>query len=172
LDRKIYVHTDIDNASFAKFSRRLSRIETETEEPIYIEIMSDGGNAYSALAYFDRIKESPNEIVTIAYGLVASAATIIFAAGDRRIMMPSAHLMVHEDEADISDVRVSELEAHTKHMRYMEDFWNKILGSVTNTNKEQWDVLHLTDKYLSAPECLGLGLCDEIFQPKKIRGLL
>lgn len=162
---KIYITGDIDDAAFAKFNKSLSRLEHTSKlfQVIKIELISGGGDPYAALAFYDRIRQSKREIHITAYGLVASAAVIILAAGAKRYMAPSSWLMVHEDSmSNDESATVSEIERDAKHFRRLEDQWSALLSSVTPTSIAKWTELHKAETYLTAQECLTLGIIDGI----------
>lgn len=164
VDRKIYLIGDIDHEAHIRFTRKLSRLECESDEPVTIVLSSDGGYATVALALYDRIKLSRCPIHITATGLVASAAVLVLAAGDTRCMTRSAWVMVHDDTAGIpKNARVSQARKHVTHGRRMERQWNHILSKVTATSADKWDELHKNETYLSPKECLMLGLIEEIY---------
>lgn len=163
LSRKIYIIGEIDEVAFNKFSRKMSRLESESRDTIYIELTSYGGDAMSALAFFDRIRVSPCIVSITVLGLVASAATLIFAAGDNRIMSRSSWIMVHEDQpGSTKNMVVHQVEKAVKHSRRLEDQWNELLASVTLTSAAKWAELNKEESFLSAKECVRLGLADKI----------
>jgi ATP-dependent Clp protease protease subunit len=155
---KIYITGDITIESFSLFSKKLSK----QQGAIDIELISEGGEAIAALAYFDKIKRYRNVTIT-AYGIVASAAVLILAAGTKRRMARNAWIMVHEDSESCEESRtVMELERDAKHYRRLENQWAEILSSVSKTSIDKWIELHKNETYLSAQECLELGLIEEI----------
>lgn len=163
----IYIMGDIDNEAFAKFTIELAELENSKHLPkeIVVSLMSDGGSAYAALAFFDRITQSElhHNITVVATGLVASAATLILASGSKRCMTKNSWLMVHEDSApNTKSLSVTAAENEMKHSRAMEIQWNKLLAKVTNCTAEGWDKLNKEVSYLSPEECLFLGLIEEI----------
>lgn len=161
LSRKIYISGEITTEAFTKFSRRLSRLERESSKPIEIELISEGGCAYDALAFAGRMRNSKCELIVKAYGLVASAAVIILAYGDKRYMAREAWLMVHEDSAEL-DGSVTDIEKAAAHMRRLEDQWANLLTQVTSTSYEVWETAHANTTFYSANECKILGLIDEV----------
>jgi ATP-dependent Clp protease protease subunit len=172
LDRKLYINGEISNESFLIFSKKLSRLEvTYPNQTIQIEITSDGGDSEAGLAFFDRIRNSPNQIVTVAYGLVASAASLVFAAGHKRFMSPNAWLMVHEETPKLSD-KVSTLERDLRHFRKIEDQYSTLMAAVSKTHKETWDYLNMNETYISAEEALQYGISDGIFDYKILKTLV
>lgn len=170
LSRKIYITDDIDNEAFTKFSRKVAALEAaeigkqhKTKEPVHIELISGGGDTYSALAFFSRMRASPLKFHVTVYGLVASAAVAILAAGDLRIMTEDAWLMVHEDTTDgLEGLSVSEIERAAMQARRLEDQWATLLASVSTTSYDKWVDLHKSERYLNAAQCQVLGIIDVI----------
>ena len=162
--RKIRVIGDITHDAYLRFTKRMDQLE-QVDEDINLVLCSDGGNPMVALAFYERIKMSICPVTVTATGLVASAAVIILAAGKYRRMTKSAWVMVHDgtpDEDVVKNKRVGQLEAIAKQERRMEEQWNRILAENTQTSIDKWDELHKNETYLSAEECLELGLIEEI----------
>lgn len=161
-ERRLQIIGEITDKSYKKFSKKLYELEFNSpEETITIELNSEGGEAMAALAYSARIRRCKAPIIIIAYGLVASAAVLILAAGETRLMSKEAWVMVHEDSSDFSG-KTGEIERRAKHMRRLENQWNKLLTEYTTTDEDHWDYLALNETYLCAGECRDLGLVDEI----------
>ena len=70
-------------------------IQDEKGEEINVIISSGGGSAFEGLMIFDALKASGKKINTQIMGLGASAASVIFMAGDSREMGEGSLLMVH-----------------------------------------------------------------------------
>jgi ATP-dependent Clp protease, protease subunit len=73
----------------------MSQIQTCEDESIELIIASGGGSAFEGLMIYDALKASGKEIKTTIMGLGASAASVIFMAGDVREMGDGALLMIH-----------------------------------------------------------------------------
>lgn len=163
--RRLCIYGDIDTEAFGKFSRQLCKLERtcKLNTIIDISLVSDGGSAYAALAFYDRIMCSSMKIHVNASGLVASAATLILAAGVVRRMTKNSWVMVHEDTTDVTKtMMVSQAEAALEHNREMETQWNKLLEERTGTSAEIWDELNKAETYMTAEDCMKLGLIQEI----------
>ncbi len=161
--RLIKIIGSINEESFSSFCDQMDRYEASGKTPIYVELSSGGGAAYDALAFLGRIRNSPCEVVVTGYGLVASAAVLVLAAGDTRYMARDSWVMVHEDSGKLKGT-VVDLEREAAHLRRMEIQWNKILAELSHykTTASVWADLHSNTTYLSAIECLRLGLIDEV----------
>lgn len=163
-NRKIYVIGDIDWEAYENFSKQVTRLELESkkkDETIFIELASDGGDAHVAIAFASRIRMSPCTIHIVAVGNVASAAVLVLAAGDNRRMATETWCMVHEDTAELNG-SVVELERESKQLRRQEVQWAKLLENLTGTAAEFWEQMHKETTYLTAENCLELGLVDSI----------
>ena len=62
---------------------------------INVHINSYGGDVSEGLAIYNVLREHPANITTICDGFACSAASVVFMAGDRRVMSPASLLMVH-----------------------------------------------------------------------------
>lgn len=160
--RKIHIISEISEETFLAFCKRLSYLERQSSAPITIELSSPGGGAYDALAFSARIRSSPCQIIVRAYGLVASAAVLVLAAGNVRKLAAEAWVMVHEDSGTHSGT-VTDLKRESGHIGRLEDQWSVLLEKVTKTSAATWRQLHHDSTYLTAAKCLELGLVDEIF---------
>lgn len=161
--RKIHLISDVSDESFLKFCRRMSYLEDLShKEPIYVELSSPGGSAYDALAFSARIRNSPCDVIITAYGLVASAAVLILAAGDKRRMAEEAWVMVHEDSGEVGG-DVTSIAKQCKQYETLEDQWAELLEKLTDVDAKNWRKLHHDTTYMTAQECLEYGLVDEIF---------
>lgn len=161
--RKLYIIGAIDWENYKVFSEALDELEQESKKPVEIELASDGGDAHAALAFNDKIRNSKCDILITGTGSVASAAVLILASGDYRQLTRAAWVMVHEESARYEHpLSVSEQERETKQARILETQWNKLLGGMTEASPEYWGKLHKETTYLSAQDCLALGLIDRI----------
>ena len=162
MSRKIWVVGEINNESYLEFSRKLTKLEEESSDLVQIELNSGGGVATDGLAFYSRMKNSPCNFEVYAYGLVASAATLILVGAHTRYMAKETWFMVHEDEVNIEGARVTPSLGEMKQYVKMENQWNTILAKHTKVKKGSWKKMNLSTTYLSAEECLKLGVIDEI----------
>ena len=94
--RTIRIIGAIDEAAFKKFSRQLEEVEESGDDCVQLELLSEGGEEYTGLAFYGRIINSPVHITCTAYGCVMSAATLVFAACDVRLIDGACWFMVHD----------------------------------------------------------------------------
>lgn len=152
----------IDEELFKSFSEQLAICEEAGVDNVSVELSSGGGVAYDALAFYSRMRLSSCYITVTAYGVVASAATLILAGGDMRLMARESWVLVHEDKANKFTGKVSEVERYGTHLRNMETQWNELLEAHGNMSADEWAKINLVDTYLTPEECLECGLIDKI----------
>lgn len=166
--RKIFIIGDIDHNAYEKFTKDLAEMEDISNEQIHIVLSSDGGDGQVALAFYDRIRMSDCPISITGTGLVASAAALILVAPrdvNLRSMTESSWLMVHDDSVPsgvLDGMRVVHAEKYIKQMRLYEQQWNLLMEKSTQTPEKTWDLLHKKESYLTASECLKLGVIGAI----------
>lgn len=159
--RLIRVIGQIDEEAFKSFSEALHEYELQSDKSVTLELNSEGGTAYDALAFAGRMRDSSCNIIVKVHGIAFSAAVMVLAAGDERLMSKESWAMVHEDSVKLK-ANVSELEREISHHRRMENQWNALLEELTETNYASWERLHKNSEYLDAKQCLELGLIDRI----------
>lgn len=163
MTKHIKIIGDISWENYKAFTTQLKDLEDKSnkDEEIVIELSSDGGDAHVALAFAARIRLSPFNITIMAMGNVASAAVLVLASGDKRIMSKECWAMVHEDSAELSGT-VVDLERESAQLRKMETQWCSLLAEKTHTKADVWNKMHKKTTYLQANECLKLGLIDGV----------
>jgi ATP-dependent Clp protease protease subunit len=155
--------TDITMDAYSLFSQEMDEYEhdEDSDENIIVELSSHGGDAYAALAFASRIRLSGCEVRVVGMGLVASAAVLVLASGHVRVITAEAWVMVHEDSDKLKG-SVTDVEREATHMRALEVQWDQLLEKYTKTPAAEWDKLHRQTTYLTAQQCLKLGLVDEV----------
>ena len=68
----------------------------QDEENVVVRINSPGGDVWDGLAMYNYLRDHPANITTIIDGVAASAASIVFMAGDVRRAHKSSIFMVHQ----------------------------------------------------------------------------
>jgi ATP-dependent Clp protease protease subunit len=143
----------------------------EFTDTVQIIINSPGGYTDAGWAFIDLMKFVKNPIRTIAIGESASMATMIFVAGDERVMSPNSSIMIHNFSAMHAGTH-DDLIANRK----ADDIMNKkILEHFKKYSNLKTDKLvkqHLLtgrDNFLTPQEALEFGLCDKISSDRKLK---
>lgn len=156
----VYIHDDIGTwgVTAQDFSRDLRAITAST---IKVHINSRGGNVFEGLAIYNALKSQRATIETYADALAASIASVIFQAGDKRVIAPHARLMIHEAsawaEGNAEDV--------SKLVERLEDASNNIASlyaSRAGETPEHWRALMKAETWFTEQEAVDAGLADAI----------
>ena len=92
-----------------------------------------------------------------------SAAGLILAAGNKRLMGSRSWFMYHEISMSTHGT-VSELEEQLAQVRREMQEWARSMAEFTTKSEEFWEeVAHKHDFHLNAKECLSYGVIDELF---------
>lgn len=161
-DRIITIKEEIDADLFGKIDAALSEMESDNRKAITIRINSEGGSVYDALAIVGRLKSSKCRIITIGFGAVMSAATLILACGDERKMSDLAWFMHHESQYAVEGSH-KQIQDAVAQAEKEENQWAKWMGEYSNKDAKFWrKVASDKDAYFTAQELLDLGVIDEI----------
>jgi len=135
------------------------------KEYLTLYINSIGGDLYDAFAVIDMMKSSKIPIRTIGLGSLMSAAFMIFVSGERggRTLAKNTSIMCHQFstsyEGKEHDIKASERET-----RFVKQKMLDIIKNSTEMDERtiKRKLLPPSDVWLSAQECLELGVADII----------
>lgn len=97
---EIYIYGDIsacpqdDGVSASSLSMQLAALQGVSQINVYIN--SYGGDVSEGVAIYNALKRHSAKIVTYCDGMACSIASVIFMAGDERIMCNPSFLMIHD----------------------------------------------------------------------------
>jgi ATP-dependent Clp protease protease subunit len=139
----------------------------EHEDPnkdIHFYIHSPGGELHSALAIYDTMQFIKCDVQTIGIGIVASAASVLLAAGTKgkRLALPNTEILLHQVMAGPLSGQAVEIEIAAKEIIKLKDRVNKILAQHTGQPLERIEKDTDRDFWLSAEEAKEYGLIDKI----------
>lgn len=84
-----WMESDVSSYTLARAVQALDADE------ITVHINSYGGEVAEGLAIYNSLKNSRAKIRTVCDGFACSAASVVFMAGDERMMNPASLLMIH-----------------------------------------------------------------------------
>lgn len=132
-----------------------------TQSEIDVEISSPGGDYFAGLAMYNMLRSSGKVINTKVMGVAASAASVIFMAGDKRSMPGNTFLMTHNPSNPYG--------GNAKEHRETADMLDKIaIGArsvyarASGMTDDAIATMLDTDTWISAAEALEMGLATEV----------
>ena len=134
---------------------------------LHIDIDSIGGCVHTGIAMYVTLRRYAEEhnakVTTRTSGFVASIATVVFLAGDRRIVNEFMQPFIHEpfyewSEAQTADEFKKSYTDLEKTKQLIAEFYSK---TTSMSIQDALDIMS-QDTWLSAEECLALGFATEI----------
>ena len=137
----------------------------DSGDDIELIISSYGGDLDHALAVYKLLKPVGDKVTAKVIGKVASAATVILLAANKRIADQDAELLIHFPSTELRGT-ADELEETAMELRKYEgrlkEIYSGIAGAETLLKEERW---------LTAKEALEAGLITEIEQTTPLSAL-
>jgi ATP-dependent Clp protease protease subunit len=162
--RTIIISQGID-AQLARniFSRLILLEKDNAENPITVIINSPGGSADSGFGIYDMLRFVKPPTITLTAGLCASAAVIIFLAGEKekRFALPNARFLIHQPSTSTVGP-AADLEITANEILKMRDQFNVIISAETGQDMKKVNADTNRDFWLSADEAVKYGLAQKI----------
>ena len=137
--------------------------ELRTKSNITIHINSVGGDLYAGVAIYNRLKELPANITTINDGLAASAASLIFQAGDTRKVNAGSNLMVHQAMGFLFGYyQLPDLQQVSRQLRAANNTAIAIYAEASGRDKDAIKRMVDAETWLTGQEAVDAGLADEV----------
>ena len=145
-------------------------VRDSATKPIELHAYSWGGDVYAMLRMIDEIEACPCQIKFFGGGRIASAMTWIMAVCDERNLHKNTQVMLH-DGSDGMDGKHTDVQIDARHGRDIQDRLDQIFVDNSIMPLDFWQDILQRDLFVSAEECIELGLADKII-PQKKRGNL
>ncbi len=155
---------DINAETVYSLCRQLRHLQHEDPEgEITIFINSPGGEVNSGLALYDVMKAITCPIRTVCLGIAASMGAILFAAGDKRDILPHGKVMIH-DPLIPGGLGGSALEVETISRNLLETrrITGSILAECTGKTLEEIYAATARDTWFTAENAVEFGLADRV----------
>ena len=156
---------EIDDDTIDDLVDKVNAWARMSDKPIVVRLNSPGGSVYAGLALYDQLKAvdmTKAPVYTVALGMTASMAGIIFQAGRKRIISPNATFLIHEVQVHGLSGNRSELEDVTKQVQRLNTRLYSILSERSTLSVEEIDKnAQRKDWEIDADEAVKLGFADE-----------
>lgn len=126
-----------------------------------VHLNSEGGNVNTGFDIYNYLRSLGLPVTTIGDELVASIATVILMAGNRRIVNPGTKVMIHLPMGGIEFATADEMEANAKRVREVENNLINFYSKELNISKEAIQPLLKNETWLNENEMIDLGFITE-----------
>lgn len=142
--------------SFAYELEQLGEIEA-----IDVYINSYGGSVAQGFAIYNQLKNHPAKVTTICSGFACSIASVIFLAGDERIMQDASLLMIHNPFC-MTIGNANELRKQADDLEKMAQVSVDIYCAATGLAEEEIKKMMDNETWITAKEAQELGFATQI----------
>ncbi len=177
LDRQgAYFLGDINEEEAERFSKAILLMSIERQGnpnlPLTVYVNSGGGSFGAGLAMMEmmyKVKRDYGVVVnTVVTGYAYSMGAIVLQAGDKRSMGEFSTLMLHGGSWVLSGEDEKIFKDYYKLAEHYKGIVGELFARRCGKHSPKWwqrFIYSGHDKFLTARECLALGLVDEISQP-------
>jgi ATP-dependent Clp endopeptidase proteolytic subunit ClpP len=169
----VYFVGDITDQAAEQFSKAILVMSIDRQynrnSPLTVYINSGGGSVGAGLAMMQMMDEVRRryavKINTVITGYAYSMGAIVFQAGDQRTMGIYSTMMLHSSSWMLSGEDEKIFEDYAKLAEHYRRTVAELFARRTGTRTVRWWEKYIysgRDRFLSAAECLKLGLVDEV----------
>ncbi len=162
--RTIIIAEEVTDTLYRRVATTLTLLERKDPKAgISVFVNSPGGSADSGFAIFDLFRFSPCQITSVANGVVASSAVLIYLGGvaGRRVSLPNARFLLHQPSTatrgQATDIDITAREIIKLRRRY-----NEIVTEATGKSIEQVEKDSDRDFWLTSAEAQTYGLVNRV----------
>lgn len=156
------INTESVNSLISQI-RYLARQDGEKEITMFIS--SPGGEISSGLALYDIMQAVKCPIRTVCVGMAASMGALLFAAGDKREMLPHARVMIHDPRIFSGNGGTAlDIKRLSEDLMRTREITAEILAKHTGRSIEEIYEKTAEDSYFYADEAIAFGLADSIIE--------
>lgn len=166
--RTILVADEVSDELYRKVAVSLILLERlDPKAPITVFVNSPGGSADSGFAIYDLLRFSPCPVRTVANGVVASAAVLIYLGAEKgqRHSLPNARFLLHQPSTMVrgqsSDIDIAAREIVKLRRRY-----NEIVAESTGKDIALVEKDSDRDFWLVPAEAKDYGLVDRVVKTR------
>lgn len=148
----------------------VAELDEVTAPEILVALNCPGGDVFDGIAIYNALRTHPAKVTTRVDSLAASIASVIAQAGDRRIMLSSAQMMIHEAWCLAI--------GNAKDLREVADLCDRQTNVIAGiyASRGTHDVAYYRDlmegeAWLTDEEAVEEGLADEVVDPSKTKAL-
>ena len=164
--RTIVVAESVTDELYRRVSTMLLSLEQlDPEAPITVFVNSPGGSADSGFAIYDLLRFSSCPIRSVANGIVASAAVLIYLGADegQRFGMPHCRFLLHQPSTGTRG-QASDIEITAQEILKLRDRYNRIVEQHTGQKLSKIEKDSDRDFWLTAGEAKDYGLVDKVVE--------
>lgn len=147
---------DVSNYNLSKELQELGDVDN-----INVYINSYGGEVAEGLAIYNSLKRHKAHITTIVDGFACSIASVIFSAGDERIMSDTSLLMIHNAWTSVSG-NANDFKKQAADLEKVTQASINVYMSNVNIEEDELKQLLDNETWLSGSEAVEMGFATDV----------
>jgi ATP-dependent Clp protease, protease subunit len=165
----IYIYGDIDSFEdefagdwgFVNLKEVKNQLEAQKDETeIVVHIHSYGGDVATGFAIHDLLRAQNKPVTTQNEGMCASIATIIFLAGDKRVMAQNSEFFIHNPWTAWVGGESKDLKQYADQLEVLEEKIAAMYASKSNLSNEDIRSFMNAGKAFTAKEAQEIGFAN------------
>lgn len=148
------------DVSAHNLSAQLAEMQGVSQINVYIN--SYGGEVAEGLAIYNALKRQSAKVVTYCDGFACSIASVIFMAGDERIMGNPSRLMIHDAWTSVWGANADELRKQAEDLDKINDAAVKAYMQHINITEEELRAKMKAESWISEDEALEMGFATSV----------
>jgi len=164
--RALILADEVSDSLYRHVATMMTILERrDPKAPITVYINSPGGSADSGFAIFDLLRFSPCPILTVANGVVASAAVTIYLGTpkERRVSLPNSRFLLHQPSTAMRG-QATDIDITAREILKLRARYNQIVHEATGKAIEQVTKDSDRDFWLTATEAADYGLVGRVIK--------
>lgn len=162
--REIWLAGEVNNDTADSINTQLLHLAAVSpDKDITMYINSPGGQVQAGLAIYDVMQAIPCKVRTVCIGTAASMAAVLFAAGNRREILPHGEILVHDP---LSPHGVSgsalDIQEQSSRLMHIRKILCSILAKHTGKTLKQIYQVSRKDTWFDAEKAVAFGLADAV----------
>lgn len=150
-----WYESDVSSYTLAKL------IQESNADRINVRINSYGGEVAEGLAIYNALKNHSAEVMTVCDGFACSAASVVFMAGNKRVMNDASLLMIHNAWTYASG-NAKELRKAAEDLEKISTAAANAYRAVMSISDGELDELLDNETWITPDEALEYGFATEI----------
>jgi ATP-dependent protease ClpP protease subunit len=165
---RVWFYSDVNSQAASTFIQKTEEV-LQAHQNVEVYINSSGGCLYTSLALLDyllSLRERHVQVTTIGSGYVASAATIFFLGGQKRVIQPHCHVLVHQLRSYTEEIKFHDLKEEVNNQTKLMQCISSVYLAHTRMNKKTIQELLNTEQVLDQSDCVVYGFIHEDGAPR------
>lgn len=150
-----WLESDVSSYTLSKLVQESKATEIE------VHINSYGGETAEGLAIYNALKNHPAKIITRCDGFACSAASVVFMAGEERLMNEASLLMIHNAWTHASG-NADELRKQADDLETISQVAANTYLSSVNISKEELEALLKAESWITPEDAVKWGFATGI----------